>query len=537
MRLKKYYLYKPSRFTAIVLIKFLSALFTITVSYLFYLTVTLATNDQFERLVYLGIGAIPYFIILSALSFLNDYYTDVYVYSITEKLRIDVFESILKTDYTTFNQRTSGEYLTMLQEDVERITRENFIRFFDIIGYVFTLLLGIIYAFFFSWIMALILICLASIVFLTPIFLAKYVLKASSLYSEAIGEYSKYIDSYLNGTNIIRNCEAIHRVCCNALKYHEKALNSNNRLWTTIVRYNETSNFTMYLFYFGLIFIVCVLVFFDYSTIATAVAFLTIHDIIILPIQMLYGHIIIMKQTRGIIDKIFSFKVDKNFDKKTIINKPAISLENITVGFDDRILLKNTNYNFDFGKKYLIVGESGIGKTSLLNMLMGYHEQKDGTVIFVGDKNINIKDANTDSLIGFVHQQPYLFIGSLKDNITIFDDNPDMEKINKVIKQCQLEEFVSKRGLDSLLDNNTNAISLGEMQRICLARILYLDRPILFLDEITSSVDTENTRKIYQTISSIKDKLIIWISHEQETRKLNRIDHTLKIENERLIEI
>jgi len=199
--------------------------------------------------------------------------------------------------------------------------------------------------------------------------------------------------------------------------------------------------------------------------------------------------------------------------------------------------LNDVTYDFDFGKKYLLMGKSGIGKSTLLNAIIGYTEIKNGSIDVTDgvDKASNVNE--TSHLIGYVHQKPFLFIGNLVENITMFSKNPDMDKVTLLIKRCKLDDFASQRGLYAPLDNSSNAISIGEMQRISLARTLYLDRPILFLDEITSSLDEKNAKEINDVIRNNENKLIIWISHSRDMKELSWIDKKIKIENAKIAEI
>jgi len=188
-------------------------------------------------------------------------------------------------------------------------------------------------------------------------------------------------------------------------------------------------------------------------------------------------------------------------------------------------------------KKYLLMGKSGIGKSTLLNAIIGYTEIKNGSIDVTDgvDKVSNVNE--TSHLIGYVHQKPFLFIGNLVENITMFSKNPDMDKVTLLIKHCKLDDFAKQRGLYAPLDNSSNAISIGEMQRISLARTLYLDRPILFLDEITSSLDEKNAKEINDVIRNIENKLIIWISHNRDMKELSWIDKKIKIENAKIAEV
>lgn len=168
---------------------------------------------------------------------------------------------------------------------------------------------------------------------------------------------------------------------------------------------------------------------------------------------------------------------------------------------------------------------------------MGRKKEYKGEIL-IGDEDISaMSEGKTDSIISYCSQEPFLFIGSLVENITVYDKNPDMEKVHKVLTICKLESFAELRGLDTPLDNGQSAISLGEMQRISLARALYLDKPILLLDEVTSSLDPENAKDVMEAIKEINDRLVIWVCHQKGIEKMGIGDVVLSLQNQKLVEI
>lgn len=129
-----------------------------------------------------------------------------------------------------------------------------------------------------------------------------------------------------------------------------------------------------------------------------------------------------------------------------------------------------------------------------------------------------------DGLLSYCSQEPYLFLDNLEENITLFSSSPDRAKLKQVIEQCALTSFVNKRGLHAPLNELDAKISLGEKQRISLARALYLDRPIILLDEVTSSLDPENSAILLSTLRNIQGKTIILISHQTQAKEASFFD-------------
>lgn len=221
-----------------------------------------------------------------------------------------------------------------------------------------------------------------------------------------------------------------------------------------------------------------------------------------------------MVSVKGVIKKIdnlFTKRKKESLVKIDDVNE--VKVVNLTKSFKKKVLFKDLNLVFKKNKKYMIEGESGVGKTTLLNLLTSYDDDYEGYIYF---DNVNIKDLSKDNinnLVTYCEQSPFLFNANLIDNITIFEENPDLDKVKNIIKKSSLEDFFYKRG-NELLDNTLNQISLGEKQRIALVRALYLDKPIILLDEITNSLDYENSLIVSKTIKNIENKIVIIISHK-----------------------
>ena len=182
--------------------------------------------------------------------------------------------------------------------------------------------------------------------------------------------------------------------------------------------------------------------------------------------------------------------------------------------------MKDLNLRINQGEMNCIIGETGSGKSTLFNIMLGLLEPKSGNVFF---NNENIKKDITKwyNSISLVSQDPYLFEASIKKNITfnIADETIDEEKLKNAIYTTALSETINKLpdGLDTQI--NTQAINLsgGEKQRIALARAIYKNSEILFLDEFTNAIDDETEKKIMQNLKKLKNKTFIIISHKKNT--------------------
>lgn len=198
-----------------------------------------------------------------------------------------------------------------------------------------------------------------------------------------------------------------------------------------------------------------------------------------------------------------------------------IVFDNISLKYGDKIALKNINLEANVGETIALVGDSGGGKSSLVNLLLRFYEQSEGEIKF---NNINYKEFTFQSLrdsISIVTQRVYILNDTVAANIT-FGHEYNEKKVKEVLKKAYALEFVEKmeNGIDTILNEFGANLSGGQRQRIAIARALYKDPNILIFDEATSALDNESESIITQVLEEIsKDKITFVIAHRLSTIK------------------
>ncbi|EKD2120923.1 ABC-type lipopolysaccharide transporter PglK, partial [Campylobacter jejuni] len=199
-------------------------------------------------------------------------------------------------------------------------------------------------------------------------------------------------------------------------------------------------------------------------------------------------------------------------------------------------LFKNLNLNIKKGEKIAFIGESGCGKSTLVDLIIGLLKPKEGQIL-IDEQELNANNTkNYRQKIGYIPQNIYLFNDSIAKNIT-FGDAVDEEKLNRVIKQANLEHFIKNlsQGVQTKVGDGGSNLSGGQKQRIAIARALYLEPEILVLDEATSALDTQSEAKIMDEIYKIsKDKTMIIIAHRLST--ITQCDKVYRLEHGKLKE-
>ncbi|MDO4604851.1 MAG: ATP-binding cassette domain-containing protein [Helcococcus sp.] len=244
----------------------------------------------------------------------------------------------------------------------------------------------------------------------------------------------------------------------------------------------------------------------------------------------------IVKSAMGSLKSVFE-TIDshnpKNSYKKSIINVDNITFNNVSFAYNqEKPIINNFNYTFNKGNIYKIVGKNGEGKSTIFKLIKGIIKATNGE-ISLNDININeITYGEKNELIGSLNTTSYLFEGSIRDNLKIFNKN-----IEKEIEKYNLLNFVDnlKDGLDTQVGEDGKLISPGQKQQIAFFRLLLSDKQIFMLDEFVSSVNRENVNKIMNALNQVKDdKIILIITHD--LKHLLADEKILYLSNGKIIE-
>ena len=246
-------------------------------------------------------------------------------------------------------------------------------------------------------------------------------------------------------------------------------------------------------------------------------------------------------QTFACAERIFEI-LDENplveeVEGKADVNCEDIRYNNVTFSYPNRkeTILDGTNINIKKGDKVALIGESGIGKSTFIKLIMRFFDVNSGDIKI---DNINIKEVNTKSLRNtqrLVSQETFLFNESIKENIKIGNKNATEEEIIEACKKASIHDFILTlpKGYDTKVGELGSNLSSGEKQRIGLARAFLKDSEVLILDEPTSNLDALNEGEILKSIKeNCEDKTIILISHRKSTTAI--CDKVYKLENKKI---
>ncbi|MDQ8766461.1 ABC transporter ATP-binding protein [Streptococcus ruminantium] len=231
-------------------------------------------------------------------------------------------------------------------------------------------------------------------------------------------------------------------------------------------------------------------------------------------------------------------KVESDSDRTLMVDQGQVIFDHVYFGYEaNQSVLRDISIQADKGETIALIGHTGSGKSSIMNLLYRFYDPQEGKVLIDGK---NIRDYSRESLrsyMGIVLQDPYLFTGTIASNVSMNDDEADREKILQALEKVGAGPMLDRldKGIDEPVVEKGSAFSSGERQLIAFARTLYSDPKILILDEATSHIDTETEEIIQHAMEVVKEgRTTFIIAHRLST--IQNADQILVLDQGRIVE-
>lgn len=249
-----------------------------------------------------------------------------------------------------------------------------------------------------------------------------------------------------------------------------------------------------------------------------------------------------MQSTLAAARRVYDFLDEKEMPEDSGVSLPSpkgdVSFENVNFSYvPDKPLIKDFSAEIKAGWKCAIVGPTGGGKTTLVNLLMRFYEIDSGSIKIDGVDIRDMSKKNLRALFQMVLQDTWLFSGTVRDNVAYGKENASQEEIEDACKRAHVDSFIRSLpdGYDTIINEETTNISGGQKQLLTIARAFLADRKLLILDEATSSVDTRTEVLIQKSMRElIKGRTSFVIAHRLST--VTDADVILVVSDGRLVE-
>ena len=227
----------------------------------------------------------------------------------------------------------------------------------------------------------------------------------------------------------------------------------------------------------------------------------------------------------------------QSFDKDELYESlKSITFDNISFKYDRDIILNSTSYTVNKGDFVAIIGISGIGKSTLLKLLLGMFRVQEGEILLnISDGSISV-DKNTRKLFAYVPQGNMILSGTIRDNLTFINENATNEEIQQAIEISCAKQFIDELpdGLDTVIGEKGLGLSEGQIQRLAIARSILSKSPVLLLDEATSALDEKTEKQFLTNLKAIKNVTCIIVTHKKSA--LDICNKTIQIIDGKIIE-
>ncbi|MEL0008823.1 MAG: ABC transporter ATP-binding protein [Flammeovirgaceae bacterium] len=273
------------------------------------------------------------------------------------------------------------------------------------------------------------------------------------------------------------------------------------------------------------------------------IAFIIIFSQVLPPAKAITGAFNTIQRGVASADRVFEFidkdktdEEDKGKESKETLNN-SIEFENVSFAYENDNVLNKVSFKINRGESVAIVGPSGGGKSTIIDLLSKFYTLKNGSIKIDGE---NIKKFKTDDIrkmIGIVTQESLLFHDTIKNNICFGSEKYDYIKLKKASEIANAYDFIEKldKKYDTIIGERGLKLSGGQRQRICIARAIYKDPPILIFDEATSSLDSKSEKSVQTAVEKVmKDRTTIIIAHRLSTIK--NVDKIIVIDKGQIVE-
>ena len=504
------------------------------------------TGYQFSEVTRIGIIIVIMYVVAGILGYFQGFLMSKVSVGISKKLRSEISVKIIKLPLKYFDKHSYGDVLSRVTNDIDTVgmTLERIMS--SLVTSMVTIIGIPIVMFTISWQLTLISLLQIPLALLIVFLVVKFNQKYFVRQQKYLGDINGYIEEHYSAHTVIK-----------AFNGEEKAqeefdvINSKLRSSSMKAQFFSGLMHPIVNFASNVIYVLICLVggWIAISTnniafLATIITFLTYSKLFNQPISQIGSVMGNLQSTMAAAERVFEFlKEEEQPDEseKTLTIKDVkgkVEFKHVNFGYDkDKQIIFDFNFTANPGEKIAIVGQTGAGKTTIVNLLMRFYEIDSGEILIDGVSTKDMNRSYVRSLFGMVLQDTWLFEGTIKENLRFGKPDAADEEIVNACKMANVDHFIrtEPNGYDMVLSEETS-ISQGQKQLLTIARAMVQNAPLLILDEATSSVDTRTEILIQTAMDRLtKGRTSFVIAHRLSTIK--NADKIIVMKDGNIVEI
>lgn len=510
-------------FLHFTIVSFLGALSVVLMAAMINLVVETITNGTVEKLSIVAALAFVYVLMDAYLDYAVDVVNERLTQAIMVHIREDLLVSIASQSIAMIDENGRDYYVNVYVNDLEVIEKEYIQELLSMYNDVWVFVFGLVSSLVMSPVFSLVMIGLSSLPFALPYFSKKILGKAKLDLSQQSQQFLQQLTEILEGMSTIKLYQAfpfvmprVRQKSVALAKAKVQVTHTNKFVYA--ISYGLRMFVNLFSWVIGGYFVIqgsiSLAVFFTVKQLTQYVAY---------PIQGFgasYTQVVAAKSITDKVLRLIDAKQEETPTQKTTIQ--SIQVKNVTVAAHERTILHDVTLTLDRRKKYLLIGESGSGKSTLLKALIGAIPPVSGSITYtLADQSYSHAVESIYPQIAYVGQDTALFEGSFVDNVTLFQG-----------KSATFETAVVQAGLANWEKTaDVRHASGGEKRRIDIARALYANRNVLFMDEPTAGLDAENRAQVERVVAGLDGKLVVYSTHQYDEAFVATFDSVLEVKN------
>ncbi len=471
----------------------------------------------------LGIIAISIF----ALSYLQEYISAILGEEVAQSLRVKLSRKFTKLPMNFFDTNQVGDILSKLTTDIEKVA--------EVIGSSFTrfvysfliMILVIIMLFTINAKLTLLVLAILLVSIVVTYYVSKLTQKIFSQDVKSLSELSSLTEEALTGNLVVQAFNKQEDIITSIDESIEKQYVAAKTLEFTIFSIYPSIRFITQIAFVTSAVMSAILVINGHLTLGLAQAFLQYITQISEPVTTSAYIINSLQNALVSVERVYDIlelPEEKELTEDTHLldnTKGQIVFENVSFGYSkDKLLMKNVNFTAKAEQMVAIVGPTGAGKTTLINLLMRFYDVNGGRILFDGVDISKVTRKELRANFGMVLQDTWLFKGTIAENIAYGKPDATREEIIEAAKLAKCDSFIRKlpQGYDTIITSENGMVSQGEQQLLTIARTILPNPKVMILDEATSSIDTKTEKDIQAVISQLmKGRTSFVIAHRLST--------------------